>query len=112
MGIDKANIRNVIHFNIPRSVEGYSQQIGRAGRDGLKSNCLLFLDPDDLYLQENLTYGDLPSQDSVRRFLEDIFSPENQLLKVGETFKVSQYAQTNEFDIRVRGHKCFSKFLD
>lgn len=102
MGIDKANIRNVVHFNIPRSVEGYCQQIGRAGRDGLKSSCLLFLDPDDLYLQENLTYGDLPSRDSVRRFLQDVFSPEHQRLKVGETFNVSQYSQREEFDIRVR----------
>ncbi|KAH7062187.1 P-loop containing nucleoside triphosphate hydrolase protein [Macrophomina phaseolina] len=100
MGIDKANIRNVVHFNIPRSVEGYCQQIGRAGRDGLKSSCLLFLDPDDLYLQENLTYGDLPSRDSVRRFLQDVFSPEHQRLKVGETFNVSQYSQREEFDIR------------
>ncbi|GME39364.1 Helicase [Neofusicoccum parvum] len=100
MGIDKANIRNIIHFDIPRSVEGYSQQIGRAGRDGLQSTCLLCLTPNDLYLQENLTYGDLPSKESVRRFLKDVFSPDHQQLDIGEKFVASHYSQTSEFDIR------------
>lgn len=103
MGIDKANIRNIIHFDIPRSVEGYSQQIGRAGRDGLQSTCLLCLTPNDLYLQENLTYGDLPSKESVRRFLKDVFSPDHQQLDIGEKFVASHYSQTSEFDIRVCG---------
>ena len=101
MGIDKANIRNVIHFDIPRSVEGYSQQIGRAGRDGLQSTCLLYLCPEDFSLQENLTYGDLPSKESVHRLVKDICSPVNIGLEVGETFTTTHYNQSREFDIRV-----------
>lgn len=102
MGIDKADIRNVIHFDIPSSVEGYSQQIGRAGRDGKPSVCLFYLCPDDFYLRNIFTYGDLPSEKSVREFLREVFSQENVGLDVGDTFTVSHYSQSKEFDIRVR----------
>lgn len=101
MGIDKTDIRNVIHFDFPKSIEEYSQQIGRAGRDNLQSVCLLYLCPEDLYWHQNFIYGDLPSKESVHRLLNDIFSPINAHLRVGETFTASHYSQCNQFDIRV-----------
>ena len=54
MGIDKADIRYVVHFNLPSSLEAYYQEIGRAGRDGLPSETLLIYGLDDLVLRRRM----------------------------------------------------------
>ena len=93
MGIDKANIRYVYHYNLPKSLENFSQEIGRAGRDGLPSTCEMFVCPEDLNALENFAYGDTPSLSSVQTFLSEIFT-------LGENFDVSLYDLSARYDIR------------
>lgn len=100
MGVDKANIRNVVHYDIPRSLEGYSQEVGRAGRDGLESHCMLYLCAEDLHIRESFARGDLPSKPSVEKLLKEVFSsvptrpPERHI-------EASLYHMSKEYDIRV-----------
>ena len=63
MGIDKADIRFVIHAEVPSSIEAYYQEIGRAGRDGKDSLCLLLYNQDDLYTQMEFIKWSNPSAD-------------------------------------------------
>ncbi|WP_055340086.1 DNA helicase RecQ [Paraclostridium sordellii] len=68
MGIDKPNIRYVIHYNMPQSIENYYQEIGRAGRDGEKSECVLLFAPGDVHIQKYLI--ELGSENPDRKNLQ------------------------------------------
>jgi len=93
MGIDKADIRYVYHYNLPKSLENYSQEIGRAGRDGEPAICHMLVCPNDLNVLENFIYGDTPDLNAVRGLIGDIFAR-------GSEFDVSLYNLSFEHDIR------------
>ncbi|UNP90003.1 RecQ family ATP-dependent DNA helicase [Aeromonas encheleia] len=70
MGIDKADIRRVIHYDLPKSIENYSQEIGRAGRDGHPSRCTVLASRAQLPVLENFVYGDTPDRTAILALLE------------------------------------------
>ncbi|MFY0607529.1 MAG: DNA helicase RecQ [Cyclobacteriaceae bacterium] len=84
MGIDKSNVRWVIHYNLPKNLEGYYQEIGRAGRDGLPSHALLFH-----------TFADVVQ---LKRFMEDAPNAAMQLAKLD---RMKQFADATSCRRRI-----------
>lgn len=96
MGIDKSDIRNVVHFDLPKSIEGYSQEIGRAGRDGLASDCLALANRDSLPVLENFVYGDTPELEGIRSVLDEILA-----VAPGKNWELTQSALSVHSNIRL-----------
>ena len=94
MGIDKADVRYVYHYNLPKSLESYSQEIGRAGRDGAPSIVEMLACPDDVPTLENFAYGDTPTQAALHGLVDE-------LLAAGESFDVSVAELSGRHDMRL-----------
>jgi ATP-dependent DNA helicase RecQ len=93
MGIDKSNIRAVFHYNLPKSLENHTQEIGRAGRDGLPAICEMLACGDDLTVLENFIHSDAPSPRALANLID-------RVLRLGPVFDVSPYELSTICDIR------------
>jgi ATP-dependent DNA helicase RecQ len=94
MGIDKASVRYVYHYNLPKSLESYSQEIGRAGRDGAPATVEMLACPDDVPTLENFAYGDTPTEAALRGLV-------GELLEAGPSFHLALGELSGRHDIRL-----------
>ncbi|TPX38018.1 hypothetical protein SmJEL517_g00395 [Synchytrium microbalum] len=74
LGLDKSDVRGIIHYSLPRSTENYVQECGRAGRDGLESVCHAFVSKDDYIRLRSFAYSEGVDQPTIWRFLSKILS--------------------------------------
>ncbi len=105
MGIDKSDIRAIYHYNPPKSIESYAQEIGRAGRDGAVSFCEMLLVPEDRITLENFVFGDTPSLPSIESFVEEIDKLPNE-------FFISPIKLGNACDVRTIVTKTLLTYLE
>src|SRR4051794_24380849 len=107
MGIDKRDVRYVYHLNLPKGLESYSQEIGRAGRDGEPSICELLACRDDLPTLENFAFGDTPTAEAIAGLLADVLAH-----SPGAQFAVSEYELSSRYDIRPLVLKTILTYLE
>lgn len=100
MGINKKDVRSVIHFNMPGSLEAYYQEAGRAGRDGKRAYCILLFGARDRYLQEFFIQGSYPP----RELIEDMYrsldqQPDDVILKTHDEIVNEIEGKVNEMAV-------------
>lgn len=106
MGIDKSDVRQVIHYDLPKSIENYSQEIGRSGRDGKPALCEVMANNNNINIHENFVYGDTPEKRSIRQLLENIQNTQESFLEL----KI--IALSKELNIRVLPLKTLLVYLE
>ncbi len=106
MGIDKADVRRVIHYDLPKSIENYAQEIGRSGRDDQPAFCEVLANNDDLQVQENFVYGDTPEKSAIIKLLQQITASDESF------WETKLIALANDLNIRILPLKTLLVYLE
>ncbi len=101
LGIDKANIRNVFHLEPPGSLESYFQEVGRAGRDGLPSQAILYYDSEDLTIPMQFIQSAHPEKSYIEKMYHLIESHPDKIKSLGAEYLAEQMSFKNRGDHRV-----------
>lgn len=99
MGIDKSDIRFVFHYDLPKSIENYSQEIGRAGRDSELSHCITLANLDGLNTVENFVYGDTPELSGIE-FIIDTIKAETHVTQFDRKWELQLLQLSNASNIK------------
>lgn len=101
MGIDKSDIRYVIHGEIPGSLESYYQEIGRAGRDGKKSLCKMLYNQEDLLTHMEFIKWSNPEPEFLQKVFYLLNNKEREVHSFGRSYVEEQLFYKNRFDFRL-----------
>ncbi|WP_022953398.1 RecQ family ATP-dependent DNA helicase [Leucothrix mucor] len=105
MGIDKSDIRFVVHYDLPKSIENYAQEIGRAGRDGEASDCLVLANHNNLNVLENFVYADTPEGSAIDFIINEINQSEGD-------WEVVMNSLSSQSNIRLLALKTLLVYLE
>mgnify|MGYP000865017149 CR=1 FL=1 len=114
MGIDKADVRLVIHLNLPDSLEAYVQEAGRAGRDGKNSEAILFVSPNEIEDLEAIFKNDLPNKNEFEKTERSFYN----YFEIGENERPNQQLEfdfnefVNRFELNKKKAEKTLRFLE
>ncbi len=100
MGIDKSDIRFVVHYQMPGSIEAYYQEIGRAGRDGLPSTCVLLFNYADKNTHDFFIEGSYPNISVIKQVYDSLASTELKRIELSTSELARRTGESNEMAIQ------------